>query len=114
MNNYKFLNISYSSILIVSLLCFLLWVFWDKNHQLEFELEKLQLQHISMESHIKAQNDMVLNAHSQIEQYKMKIQEIELEYILKLKGFEQELAKVKTCDDGLKYLKNTLEKLNKR
>lgn len=83
----------------------------EKKRILSAELGDAKANYELVKAHLEYQNKTINEAHETLKSYHGKIAQIEKEYNLKLTAYEKQIAKIKTCDDGFKYLKNMLDDL---
>lgn len=84
---------------------------YETKRVLNAQLNEANIKYELIKAHIDSQNEAITKANEQLKGYETKIMELELDYKIKLQGFQKEIANVKNCEDGLKYLKNMLESL---
>lgn len=82
---------------------------YETKRVLNAQLNEANAKYELIKSHIDSQNEAVQKANEQLQGYETKIMELELDYQIKIKNFQKEIANVKTCEDGMKYLKKLLE-----
>ena len=89
----------------------LLYGAYEKRRILQAELGEARANYELVKAHIEYQNKAINEAHETLKGYQGKVEQIEKEYNLKLTAYEKQITKIKTCDDGFKYLKNMLDDL---
>lgn len=107
----RYVIFTLSAVLIVmSALC---WGLYEKRRLLTSELNEARANYELIKAHIKFQNRQIQQANDELQGYQSKIAEIELEYQVKIKNFEKQIANIKTCEDSDIYFKSLLQEIER-
>lgn len=101
------------TVLSVSLIltALLAWQFQQTIKHLDAENKTIEVQYELIKTHLLNQNEAISRANEKIKGYQKDIDTLRKEYDLKLSAYQKQIKSIKTCEDGLNYLKNMLEGL---
>lgn len=80
------------------------------NQSLRSDLRECEVTYELAKEHIKQQNDSINAAHEQLISYEANITAIQESADKQLKSLQNRIKNVKTCEDGMNYLKDTLNR----
>lgn len=99
-----------AALIVIGSLC---WGLYERRRIVMLELSEARANYELIKAHIEFQNRQIQQANDELQGYQGKIAEIELEYQVKIKNFEKQIANVKTCEDSDIYFKSLLQEIER-
>ena len=109
----KYIFVGVVSALIATILGLFIYVVSLKSDISDLNEVRISLQKelASCQSAIDLQNEITLSKNAELNSYSDKINEIQARFNAKSKELDKALGNVKTCEDGMNYLKTMLNTL---